>query len=156
MVELYKQYADKKIRIKAAFFILMSFTLLGVVVIDSFRTNLSFHYILFFILGLFVSVVINYYSKFSWDDVNSKITAQMNYFVLLFIVVWSLCEYILFPVMLQKIHIVYIKSALLLTSSGLYYGRMIFMWKSIRQHLFTDEKINKYFESKYKKQIAEK
>ena len=128
----------------------MSFVLLRFVIVDSFRINLPFHYILFFILGLFVSVVINHYNKFSWDDVNSKITAQMNYFVLLFLVVWSLCVYFLFPVMLQKINIIYIKSALLLTSSGLYYGRMIFMWKSIRQHLFTGENINKYFESKYK------
>jgi len=150
MVESYKKYADKKIRIKAAFFILISFVLLGFVIVDSFRINLPFHYILFFILGLLISFAINHYSKFAWDDVNSKITAQMNYFVLLFLVVWSLCEYFLFPVMLQKINIIYIKSALLLTSSGLYYGRMIFMWKSIRQHLFTDENINKYFESKYK------
>jgi len=150
MTELYKKYADKKIRIKAIFFILMSFVLLGIVIVDSFRVKLPFHYILFFIFGLFVSVVINHFSKFSWDDVNSRITADMNYFVLLFLGVWFLCEYLLFPTMLQKIHIIYIKSALLLVSSGMYYGRMIFMWKSIRQHLFTDENINKYFESKYK------
>ena len=150
MTELYKKYADKKIRIKAIFFILMSFVLLGIVIVDSFRVKLPFHYILFFIFGLFVSVVINYFSKFSWDDVNSRITADMNYFVLLFLGVWFLCEYLLFPSMLQKIHIIYIKSALLLTSSGMYYGRMIFMWKSIRAQLFTNERINKYFESKYK------
>ena len=150
MAELYKKYADKKIRIKAVFFILMSFVLLGVVIVDSFRVKLPFHYILFFIFGLLVSAVINYYSKFSWDDVNSQLTANMNYFVLLFLGAWSLGEYFLFPAMLQKIHIVYIKSALLLVSSGMYYGRMIFMWKSIRAKLFTDERINKYFESKYK------
>ena len=150
MVEVYKKYADKKIRIKAIFFILISFALLGIVIVDSFRVNLPFHYILFFILGLLVSFAINHYSKFAWDDVNSKITSPMNYFVLIFLIVWALGEYFLFPVMLQKLQVVHFKSALLLTSSGLYYGRMIFMWKSIRQHLFTDERISKYFESKYK------
>lgn len=128
----------------------MSFVLLGIVIVDSFRINLPFHYILFFILGLLISFAINHYSNFAWDDVNSKITSPMNYFVLLFLVVWALSEYFLFPVMLQKLQIIHFKSALLLTSSGLYYGRMIFMWKSIRLHLFTDEKINKYFESKYR------
>ena len=72
MAELYKKYTDKKIRLKAIFFILMSFILLGVVIVDSFRVNLPFHYILFFIFGLLVSVVINHFSKFSWDDVNSR------------------------------------------------------------------------------------
>jgi hypothetical protein len=150
MTEFYKKYADKKIRLKAAFFILMSFALLGIVIIDSFRIKLPFHYILFFIFGLLVSVVVNHFSKVSWDDVNSKITADMNYFVLLFLGAWALSEYLLFPAILQKINITYIKAALLLTSSGLYYGRIIFMWKSIRAQLFTDERINKYFESKYK------
>ena len=150
MAESYKKYTDKKIRLKAIFFILMSFALLVVVIVDSFRVELPFHYILFFIFGLLVSAVINYYSKFSWDDVNSQLTANMNYFVLLFLGAWSLGEYFLFPAMLQKIHIVYIKSALLLVSSGMYYGRMIFMWKSIRAQLFTDERINRYFQSKYK------
>lgn len=150
MTEFYKKYTDKKIRLKAAFFILMSFALLGIVIIDSFRTHLPFHYILFFILGLLISVIINHYSKVSWDDVNSQVTANMNYFVLLFLVGWFLCEYFLFPTLLQKINIIHIKNAILLTSSGMYYGRIIFMWKSIRAQLFTDERINKYFESKYK------
>lgn len=150
MVEIYKKYADKKIRIKAIFFILLSFVLLGIVIVDSFRVNLPFHYIIFFILGLLVSFAINHYSKFAWDDINSKITSPMNYFVLIFLLVWAMGEYFLFPVILQKLQIIHFKSALFLTASGLYYGRMIFMWKSIRQHLFTDERINKYFESKYR------
>jgi len=128
----------------------MSFVFLAIVIADSFRIKIPFHYILFFIFGLLVSVVINRYSRVSWDDVNSRITAEMNYYVLLFLGAWSLCEYLLFPALLQKIHIIHFKSAILLTSSGMYYGRIIFMWKSIRAQLFTDEKINKYFESKYR------
>jgi len=150
MSELYKKYADKKIRIKAAFFILMSFILLGIVIIDSFRIKLPFHYILFFIFGLLVSVVVNHFSKVSWDDVNSTITASMNYFVLLFLGAWAVAEYLLFPKILQGINIIHVKDAILLASSGMYYGRIIFMWRSIRAQLFTDERINKYFESKYK------
>jgi len=150
MAELYKKYTDKKIRLKAIFFLLMSFALLAIVIVDSFRNKIPFHYILFFIFGLLVSVVINHYSKVSWDDVNSRITSQMNFIVLFFLGAWSLCEYFLFPTLLQQIHIIYFKSAILLASSGMYYGRIIFMWKSVRAQLFTDEKISRYFESRYK------
>ena len=150
MTESYKKFTDLKIRIKAIAFLLMSFALLVIVIIDSFRIELPFHYILFFIFGLLVSVVINHFSKVSWDDIHSRVTADMNYFFLLILTGWFLCEYFLLPAVLHKIQIIHIRAALLLTSSGLYYGRIIFMWKSIRALLFTDEKIYRYFESKYK------
>ena len=151
MTEYYKKFTDLKIRLKAIAFLLMSFALLGIVIIDSFRLGLPFHYILFFILGISISVVINHFSRFSWDDIHSRVTSDMNYVFLLILVGWFLCEYFLLPAVLNKIEIIHIRAALLLTSSGLYYGRIIFMWKSIRALLFTDEKIYRYFESRYKK-----
>lgn len=101
MAELYKNILIKKLDLNLYFYS-SEFCFAWRRIIDSFRVKVPFHYILFFILGLLVIAVINYYSKFPWDDVNSSITANMNYFVLLFLGAWSLGEYFLFPVMLQK------------------------------------------------------
>jgi cytochrome c biogenesis factor len=147
MSETYKKHATKIIRLKAKAFALVSIILLSIVIIDSFRIELPFYYILFFILGLIISVILNQFSSVSWDNVNNKITEDLSVIVLVLLAIYTLFEYFIFPTMMQNLHITYIKAATLLTSSGLYYGRIMFMWKRIRTLLFTDKQIKKIFKS---------
>ena len=136
----YQQHVAKSIRVMMALFIVSYLLMFGVVLYDSFRHHLPFHYILWFLVGLVISYLYRAIQKLHWDEDAQKIVRKRDLISLmlsmgLFVGLMLIRKFVL-PDMLRTFNIVYVSDAIFVTMMGLFFGRVHTMTKQIEEIVF--------------------
>jgi len=148
--EIYHGFIHKRIRRIMLVFILVCLILFSIVLFDSFKHNLPFYYILFFIPGFALSLFFKKTQKIFWSEEEQQIIKKMDFIGIILIITLILIRKIIFPLILKGINIIYVTDAILLITTGIFLGRVIFMWKKIKK-IFFDKNLLKIKDSDAKK-----
>lgn len=136
----YKKHVAKSIRVMMALFVVSYLIMFGVVLYDSVRHHLPFHYILWFLVGLMISFLYKAIQKLHWDEDAQKIVRKRDVIGLvlsigLFVGLMLIRKFVL-PEMLRTFNIVYVSDAIFVTMMGLFFGRVHTMAKQIEEIVF--------------------
>ncbi len=134
--EFYKNYVGKRVQIPRFIFISMIVIMFGITLYDSFTNNLPFYYVLFFLLGYFISLSFKKTQKIYWDETGQKIMRRMGFFGFLLILTLILARKLVFPEMFREFSVIYITDAILLISLGVFSGRIHILSKQIEEITF--------------------
>jgi dolichyl-phosphate-mannose--protein O-mannosyl transferase len=95
----------------------------GFVLYDSFFYHLPFHYILFFILAILMSLLIKRTQKIQWDEKVKKIVRENTVVGIVIIIAAVAVRVFLLPRILGGFHVIYLSDALFLIIMGWSFGR---------------------------------
>jgi Na+/H+ antiporter NhaD/arsenite permease-like protein len=136
----YKKHVAKSIRVMMALFIVSYLLMFGIVLYDSFIHHLPFHYILFFLVGLAISIVYRVIQRLHWNEEAQKIVRKRDVIGLILsiglFVVLMLIRKCALPEMLRAFNIVYVSDAIFVTMMGIFFGRVHTMAKQIEEIVF--------------------
>ena len=135
--DYYTNYVDHKIRIRKLVYFVIFLITFCLVLYDSFMNGLPFHYILFFIVGRFMSLVLVKTHKVKWRETDAKFTVERNFSGILIIVMVIILRIFLFPRILTELNLVFISDALLLLVTGWFQGRIKLLSDKIEEKAFS-------------------
>lgn len=133
--EYYKNFVDRKIRVKKLIYFLILLVTLCVVLYDSFINGLPFHYILFLFAGRFMSLILKKTQKAKLTE-DGKLSVDRNIIGLAIIVCVILLRIFVFPKILTELNIAYVSDAILLMLIGWLFGRMSLLSAKIEENAF--------------------
>ena len=134
--EYYKNHVDGKIRIKKLIYFLILLITFCIVLYDSFINKLPFHYILFFLIGRLMSLVLKKTQKVKINE-EGKFTIDRSIIGLSIIIIVIILRAILFPRILTELNVVFISDALFLMLIGWFLGRISLMSDKIEEKAFS-------------------
>jgi hypothetical protein len=134
--EYYKNYVDRKIRVKKLIYFLILLIAFIIVLYDSFINGLPFHYILFFFAGRYMSLILKKTQKAKLTE-DGKLSVDRNIIGLLIIVCVILLRIFVFPKILTEFNVAYVSDAVLLILIGWLFGRMSLLSDKIEENAFT-------------------
>ncbi len=135
--EYYKNYVDGRIRIRKLIYILIFLITFCLVLYDSFIYVLPFHYILFFLIGKLMSLLLKRTQKVEWREVDGKYTVKRNNLGTLTIITIIFLRIFLFSKILTEFNVIFISDALLLVSIGWFIGRVNMLSDAIEDKAFS-------------------
>ena len=135
--EYYKNYVDGRIRIKKLVYFLIFLITFCLVVYDSFIYVLPFHYILFFLIGKLMSLLLKKTQKVEWREVDGKLTVERNNLGILIIITIIILRIFLFSKLLAELNVIFVSDALLLISIGWFIGRINMLSDAIEDKAFS-------------------
>lgn len=136
--EYYKNYVDRRIRVKKLIYFLILLVAFCIVLYDSFINNLPFHYIVFFFIGRLMSLILNKTQKVKVREADNKFTAERNIAGFFVIVAIVLLRLFIFPKILAELNVVFISDALFLIVVGWFLGRVSLLSNKIEEMAFTE------------------
>ena len=136
----YKKHVAKSIRVMMAMFIVSYLVTFGVVLYDSFVHHLPFHYILFFLAGIVISLLYRAIQKLHWNEEEQKIIRKRDVIGLvfsigLFVVLMVVRRFVL-PEVFRTFNVIYVSDAIFLTMMGIFFGRTHTIAKQIEEIVF--------------------
>ena len=135
--DYYTNYVDYKIRIRKLVYFVIFLITFCLVLYDSFMNGLPFHYILFFVIGRIMSLILRKTQKVKWRETDTKFTFERNFSGILIIVTVLILRIFLFPRILTELSIVFISDALLLFVMGWFQGRIKLLSDKIEEKAFS-------------------
>jgi hypothetical protein len=135
--EYYKKYVDGRTRIRRLIYLLILLVSFCIVMYDSFVNDLPFHYILFFFLGRFMSMILKTTHKVRQKETDGRFTVERNLTGFLIIIIVLLLRIFLFPRILTKLNVVFVSDAVFLIVSGWFLGRINMMSDKIEEKVFS-------------------
>ncbi len=134
--EYYKNHVTGKVRIRKLIYFLVILTTFGIVLYDSFTNRLPFHYILFFFIGRFMSLVLQKTQKVEWIEMDNKFTIERSFIGIVIIAAVIVLRLLLFPKILTEFNVIFISDALLLLVMGWFIGRIRLLSGIIEEQAF--------------------
>ena len=131
--EIYHKYIHKKLRRIILIYLLICLIMFSIVILDSFKHDLPFYYILFFVPGILLSLLFKKTQKIFWNQEEKKIIKKMDFVGITLIISIVLIKKTILPIVFSSINIIYITDAILIVTIGIFSGRIIFMWKEIKK-----------------------
>jgi hypothetical protein len=135
--EYYKNYVDGKTRIRKLIYFLIPLIAFCIVLYDSFVNELPFHYILFFFIGRFMSLILKNTQKVKFRE-DGKLTINRNFVGLSIIVIVIILRVFLFPRILTELNVVFVSDALFLILIGWFFGRISLLSDKIEEKAFSE------------------
>jgi hypothetical protein len=103
---------------------------------DSFVNNLPFYYVIFFIIGFFISISYLKTQKITWDDKQQKFVKKKSIFGFILIVLLVILRLFVLPEVFAEYNIIFITDAILLLTVGIFAGRVHFTGRQIEYMTF--------------------
>lgn len=119
----YKEFVDRRLRFVMLIYFVICLVMFGFVLYDSFFYHLPFHYILFFILAILMSLLIKRTQKIQWDEKDKKIVRENTVVGIIIIIAAVAVRVFLLPRILGGFHVIYLSDALFLIIMGWSFGR---------------------------------
>jgi hypothetical protein len=119
----YKEFVDRRLRFVMMIYFVICLAMFGFVLYDSFFYHLPFHYILFFILAILMSLLIKRTQKIQWDEKDKKIVRENTVVGIVIIIAAVAVRVFLLPRILGGFHVIYLSDALFLIIMGWSFGR---------------------------------
>ncbi len=135
--EYYKKYVDRRVRIRKLIYFIIYLITVCIVLYDSFIKGLPFHYILFFLIGRILSLVLSKTQKVKQREEDNKFTIKWNVTGIFFLVSIISLRIFLFPKILTQLNVVFISDALLLILTGWFMGRSKLLSDKIEEKAFS-------------------
>ena len=135
--EFYRNYVDSKIRVKNLIYYLILSIAFLIVLYDSFIHNLPFHYVLFVVVGRFMSLIMIRMLKLKKRETDNTITSERNIAGILVVVSVLFLRTFIFPKILVEFNVVFISDALLLILVGWNLGRVHLLSNKIEEMAYT-------------------
>jgi hypothetical protein len=133
----YKKYVDKSIRIQRGIFIVVGLIMFIFVMYDSVVNNLPFYYVVFFIIGILISISFIKIKKLTWNEHEQKIELRrMSIFGFILIIFIVILRIFILPDVFLQLSIIHITDAVLLISMGIFAGRIHFIGGQIEELTF--------------------
>jgi hypothetical protein len=132
----YEEHVDKTILISRAIFIIAGLVLFSIIMYDSFVNNLPFYYVIFFIIGFFISISYLKTQKITWDDKQQKFVKKKSIFGFILIVSLVILRLFVLPEVFAEYNIIFITDAILLLTVGIFAGRVHFTGRQIEYMTF--------------------
>lgn len=119
----YQQHVSKRVRLKKAIYLLIAAALFSIDLYDAYHHNLPFYYILLVLPGIALSKLLLQFQSVELLHSEHLLTLRHNISSVAIILAVILLRIFVFPLILHKLHLVYISDAILLTAVGWFWGR---------------------------------
>lgn len=131
-----KQYFNKKIRANGRIYAVVILIMFGIVMYDSFRNDLPFHYILYAIAGILTGRIYYYTREILFDENTSRITYRSNPAGIIIGIVLLVLRFYAGNIILEAFNVMWITDAVYLFFIGVYLSKLKTMIKQIDDKLF--------------------
>ncbi len=136
--DYYKKHVDKRVRFRKLVYFVIFLIIFCIVLYDSFINDLPFHYILFFLMGRVMSLILSKTQKVEQREEDNKLTFERNRIGILILVAIIILRILIFPRILTEFNVVFISDAILLIVTGWFMGRIKLLSDKIEDKAFSD------------------
>jgi len=134
--DYYLNHVDRRVRLRKLIYFTIFLFVFGITLYDSFIHTLPFHYILFFLVGRVMALILTRAQKVKLSETDSKFTIEWNITGIVIVVVVIISRVLLFPKILTELNVVYVSDAILLIVMGWFLGRVKLLSDKIEEMAF--------------------